>query len=150
MNKQILRQTIESVLDSQRLAVLSTWSGQSTYSTLIAFNPSRDLTTIDFITGIQTRKYTHLQSNPRVSMLIDTRTNEASDFRDAVAITCIGSASHVEKTTDRLNAFLARFPFLEDYACSPGYALLSLAVERYVIVSQFQRVFDYEITDDRQ
>jgi len=150
MNKQTLRQTIESVLASQRLAVLSTWSGQSTYSTLIAINPSRDLTEIDFFTGIETRKYTHIKANPHVSMLVDTRTNEATDFRDAVAITCIGSVSHVEKTTDRINAFLTRFPFLEDYACSPGYALLSLSIERYVIVSQFQRVFDYEPTDDRK
>lgn len=83
-------------------------------------------------------------------MLVDTRTNESTDFREAIAVTCIGSVSHVEKTKDRLNAFLSRFPFLEDYAYSPGFAFLSLAVEKYVIVSQFQRVFDYEITHDRE
>ena len=56
------------------------------YSNLVAFAETEDLKHILFITSRPTQKYRNLSHNPRVSMLIDSRSNAEADFHDAVAV----------------------------------------------------------------
>jgi hypothetical protein len=63
-----LLETVRSLLSSQRLAALSTRSGDQPYSNLICFVASHDLKQILFATTRSTRKYANLMGEARVSL----------------------------------------------------------------------------------
>ena len=80
-------------------------------------------------------------------MVMDNRSNEESDFHQAIAVTATGQikeAAGSEK--DRLTKFyLSKHPHLVDFVSSPTCALLALEVETYYIVSQFQNVTEFHM-----
>jgi hypothetical protein len=82
--------------------------------------------------------------NAQVALLIDNRRNDEADFHEAVAATALGRAvelANAERTAS-LVTFLARFPFLAEFAHSPSCALFRVDVERFIVVTKFQNVFE--------
>ena len=90
-----VRRRIAQVLESQKLAVLATQRNGQPYSSLMAFAHTPDLARIVVATGRATRKHMNLLEEPRVSLLIDTRSNTEMDFHAAAAVTVIGATSMV-------------------------------------------------------
>jgi nitroimidazol reductase NimA-like FMN-containing flavoprotein (pyridoxamine 5'-phosphate oxidase superfamily) len=133
---------IRELLESQRLAVLSTQGQFQPYSNLVAFAATPDLKYLIFATSRATRKYANLLNHPQVSILIDNRTNKATDFAEAAAVTVLGRASEVQGTerSQALKIYVNRHPYLEDFVTSPNCALFSVKVERYIMVTRFQDV----------
>jgi nitroimidazol reductase NimA-like FMN-containing flavoprotein (pyridoxamine 5'-phosphate oxidase superfamily) len=133
---------IRELLESQRLAVLSTQGQVQPYSNLVAFAATPDLRYLLFATTRATRKYANLLKHAQVSILIDNRTNETADFAEAAAVTILGRASEVHgyEHSQRLKIYLSRHPYLKDFATSPNCALFSVKVERYIMVTRFQDV----------
>lgn len=84
----------------------------------------------------------NIQEGPQVSLLIDNRSNQVSDFRNALAVTVIGEAKEAtgQKREEFLELYLGKHPYLRDFALSPTCALIVVEVERYLIVSHFQNV----------
>jgi nitroimidazol reductase NimA-like FMN-containing flavoprotein (pyridoxamine 5'-phosphate oxidase superfamily) len=134
--------TIRALLESQRLAVLSTQDQIQPYSNLVAFAATPDLKCLLFATTRATRKYANLLANRRVSILIDNRSNEAADFAEAAAVTVLGQAEEMQGTelTQLLPLYLDRHPYLRDFVTSPTCALFRVSVERYILVTRFQDV----------
>jgi len=134
--------TIRALLESQRLAVLSTPDHIQPYSNLVAFAATPDLKYLLFATTRATRKYANLLANRRVSILIDNRSNEAADFAEAAAVTVLGQAEEMQGTelTQLLPLYLGRHPYLRDFVTSPTCALFRVSVERYILVTRFQDV----------
>jgi len=99
------------------------------------------------LTERTTRKYANLQSNPRVALLIDDRENKGSDTEDSVAITAIGEAEELapDVAAPLLNSFLARHPYLADFAASPTCAIVRVQISSYRVVSRFQQVSEWRI-----
>jgi nitroimidazol reductase NimA-like FMN-containing flavoprotein (pyridoxamine 5'-phosphate oxidase superfamily) len=130
------------LLESQRLAVLSTQGQVQPYSSLVAFAATPDLKYLIFATSRTTRKYANLLSQAQVSILIDNRTNEAADFTEAAAVTALGRALEVQGDERRqlLSIYLARHPYLEDFVTSPNCALFAVKVELFIVVTRFQDV----------
>ena len=143
-----LRTTVRALLDSQTQGVLATQHDQQPYTSLMAFAVTPDLRALVFATYRATRKYANLQANPRVSLLIDNRTNESADYHDAVAISAQGTAREVEgaRRAELLELYLRKHPQLRDFVTAPDCALLRLAVESYYVVSQFQNVAELRMT----
>ena len=133
---------IRELLESQRLAVLSTQDHLQPYSNLVAFAATPDLKYLLFATTRATRKYANLLANSRVSILIDSRTNQTADFAEAAAVTALGRASEVqgEERNQLLKIYLNRHPYLEGFVSSPNCALFAVKVERYIMVTRFQDV----------
>jgi nitroimidazol reductase NimA-like FMN-containing flavoprotein (pyridoxamine 5'-phosphate oxidase superfamily) len=133
---------IRELLDSQRLAVLSTQDHIQPYSNLVAFAATPDLKYLLFATTRATRKYANLLANSRVSILIDNRTNQAADFAEAAAVTVLGQAEEMQGTEpdQLLPVYLDRHPYLRDFVTSPTCALFRVKVERYIVVTRFQDV----------
>jgi nitroimidazol reductase NimA-like FMN-containing flavoprotein (pyridoxamine 5'-phosphate oxidase superfamily) len=133
---------IRELLESQRLAVLSTQGKEQPYSNLVAFGVTPDLQYLIFATTRATRKYENLSKHPPVSILIDNRTNETADFAEAAAVTVLGRASEVQgdERSQLLKTYLNRHPYLESFATSPNCALFAVKVERYIMVTRFQDV----------
>jgi heme iron utilization protein len=137
-----MQEIVHNLLNSQRLAVLSTQMSGQPYSNLIAFAVTQDLKNILFATTRATRKYANLTTEPRVSLLIDNRSNQETDFGEASAVTILGTAAEV-LGPDReryLQVYLKKHPYLEEFVSSPTCALIRVKVEKYIMVTQFQEV----------
>jgi nitroimidazol reductase NimA-like FMN-containing flavoprotein (pyridoxamine 5'-phosphate oxidase superfamily) len=126
----------------QRLGVLATHGPDSPYASLVAVRADDDLRHLYFSTTRATRKFQFLSAEPRVAMLVDSRSDDDLDFHGAVAATAVGTARELEgdARAAQLTAFLARHPHLRPFASSPTSALVELEVDTYYIVSRFQNV----------
>jgi nitroimidazol reductase NimA-like FMN-containing flavoprotein (pyridoxamine 5'-phosphate oxidase superfamily) len=144
-----LRELVSGMLRTQRFAVLATCGKGSPFCSLVAFAPADGLKTLLFATKRATRKYSHIRMNPAVSILIDTRTNTASDFRDAAAVTAIGTAAEADAgEKDRYAAaFLEKNPELKEFVGSPECGLMKVEVKTYRVVTRFQEVSEIPAGD---
>ena len=141
-------QLLSDLFSSQRLAVISTQGGGQPYSNLVAFAETDDLKHLLFITNRNTRKYYNLKVDRRASMLIDSRTNELSDFQIAIAVTAIGIAEEV-LNNDRdviSQVFLSKHPHLVDFVNGYDNALINLKVGDYII-AKFGEVNTIHVKD---
>lgn len=138
---------VHRLLSSQPLAVLSSSAQGHPYANLVAFAASADMRRIVFATMRATRKYQNMREDPRVSLLIDDRSNRVSDIRDALAVTALGRATEVAGTDRKIleELYLAKHPHLESFVRSPGCALMAVAVATYYVVSRFQNVYELHL-----
>lgn len=144
---QKLKKLVRHTLESQSLGVLATLDKKNPYENLVAFVSSKDLKNIIFSTAIYTRKYTNLKTYPHVSFLVDTRSNSEKDFHECVAVTALGKTKEVgKKELDKiLRLYLKKHPFLEDFVKSPSCRLFQIQVNKYIVVSEFQKVLEFSV-----
>jgi heme iron utilization protein len=137
-----IKEIVQDLLNTQRLAVLSTQMSGRPYSNLIAFAAAEGMKDILFATTRATRKYANLKAEPQVSLLIDNRSNQETDFGEAAAMTVLGTAEEV-LGPDReryLHLYLKKHPYLKEFISSPTCALIRVKVEKFILVTQFQEV----------
>ena len=144
-----LRQQIRDLLDRQNLGVLATSAKGHPYTSLVGFAVTEQFDELLFATHRATRKYSYVQEDSRVSLLIDSRTNQVDDFRDAVALSAVGTAREVppEQRQRLLDIFVARHPYLGEFVRSPGCALCVIKVQRYSLVQRFQDVQELDFDE---
>ena len=142
-----LENFIRELFESQKLAVLGTQNEGQPYANLIAFAPSHDLKSLYFVTARATRKYANIEADARVTVLIDNRSNQDSDFSQAAAVTATGTAQEVvnSERDEVLDIYLAKQPMLRDFVESPSCALLQIRVETYYLVRRFQNVMELHV-----
>ena len=147
MKKTYYDDTVHSVLSKQHLGVLATTGEQYPYTSLVGFVPTPDMKNIVFATMKQTRKYENIIRHPRISLLVNSSTNTAGDFKDAAAITIMGSCaqSSGEEKKDLQKIYLERFPFLKDFIKNPSCELVKIKIERFIVVTRFQEVKYIEV-----
>lgn len=146
MNESSESRTILNELCSdQQLAVLATNAGEAPYTSLVAFAATPDLHSFYFITARNTRKWSYLETNRHVSLLIDNRHNTSDDFSQAAAATVLGVATELhDKTREAaLTLFLDKHPDLTEFATSPDTALLQVQVASIYLVTRFQNVCEF-------
>lgn len=140
-------ETIRSLLESQRLGVLSTHRTGQPYASLVAFGFTDDLSLLFFATPRSTRKFDNIAADDRVAMLIDSRSNAETDFHEARAVTVMGRA-HEAAGADAASyksLYLTRHPCLTNFLNAPTCAFMVMTVQRFVLVEQFQNVTEYEV-----
>lgn len=151
-NREQLQREIAELLLSQKLAVLATQSSEgSAYASLIAFAATDDLQKIVFATPKATRKFANIKHNPKVSLLVDNRSNREKDFHDAQAVTVMGTADWIESDTppnELISLYLSNHPYLEEFLHSPSTAFIIISVRSYYLVSRFQEVMELHIRDE--
>jgi heme iron utilization protein len=142
-----LTESLHDLFFSQPLAVLSTSDEGQPYCSLVAFAATDDIRHLIIVTSKPSRKFVNLSRDPRVSLLIDNRTNDVSDFHNAMAVTATGSAheSSDKEKVRFLKLYLGRHPHLEEFALSPGCALVDVRISRYTVVQQFQNVMVLQV-----
>ena len=138
---------IRNLLESQRLAVLSTQNQGQPYSNIIAIAATDDLRHLVFATTRATRKYTNLMADSRVAVLVDNRRNDPADFAEAAALTALGKAWELQgvERQQLLQVYLEKHPYLEAFVASPTCALLRVKVDKYIVVTRFQEVGEIQI-----
>jgi nitroimidazol reductase NimA-like FMN-containing flavoprotein (pyridoxamine 5'-phosphate oxidase superfamily) len=142
-----LRRTLEDLLRSQKLAVLATQRAGRPYTSLVAFASTEDAKQLIFATTRSTRKYVNLIQDSSVALLVDNRSNEASDIHAAAAVTATGEADEVpdEERTGLEHIYLAKHPHLKDFVSSPSCALIRVRVDTYYLVRKFQHVLELHV-----
>jgi len=77
-------------------------------------------------------------------MVFDNRSNQESDFHQAVAVTATGVVKEVEvrKRNVFKNCILPSILF-EEFVSSPTCALLKVEVETYFVVNRFQMSWSF-------
>jgi nitroimidazol reductase NimA-like FMN-containing flavoprotein (pyridoxamine 5'-phosphate oxidase superfamily) len=129
-----LDELIKQLLASQKLAVLSTQDEGHPYLNLVAFAVSPDFKTAIFVTDKKTRKYQNMVKNPLVSLLVDNRKNQVTDFEEASALTLIGSADVLEDKSSQMgNVFLDKHLNLSDFLNDPQKALIKVKITDYIL-----------------
>ncbi len=146
-NKTALRNSLRDLFSRQILASLATSKGGQPYTSLVAFVATDNLRTFLFATEKNSTKYSNIIANQRVSILIDNRTNSATDFYKGMAVTVIGQAQELkaDQYTRYLKLYLKKHPSLRKFAKSPSCRLLRINVETYRIVTQFQQVTEIHV-----
>jgi nitroimidazol reductase NimA-like FMN-containing flavoprotein (pyridoxamine 5'-phosphate oxidase superfamily) len=136
-NTEETPELVRSLLASQRFAVIATQSEGQPYSNLVAFAEADNLRSLLFVTSRDTKKYSNTTASNRVSVLVDNRTNQASDLDRAVAVTALGTIEEVaEDHGGYLSAiYLSKHPQLEGFLRRPSNALMRVAVIDYIVAS---------------
>jgi heme iron utilization protein len=142
-----IEKQLRDLFASQSLAVLATHNEEQPYASLVAFVATDDLNHIYFVTPKSTRKFANLAADGRVAMLINSSTNQSSDFHQAIAVTAVGDAEEVTgpDREQQLSHYLAKHPYLEEFAKSPTCALVRVIVRSYYLVKNFQKVLEYHL-----
>ena len=142
--KDNLYKELLHLLNSQRLAVLSTQNDGQPYASLVSFAATPDLRQLLFATTRSTRKYANLTSDPRAAMILDNRSNEEMDIHAAMAVTATGAVAEVpdSERIEAMRLYLTKHPYLEEFVNAPSCALLRLTVTTYYLVRRFQNVVE--------
>jgi len=146
-NAEDIQEQLRDLFSSQNLAVLATQSSEQPYASLVAFFATDDLRHIYFATPRSTRKFANLRADGRVALLINNSTNQSVDFHQAISVTAVGDAEEISGA-DReqpLLLYLAKHPYLEEFAKSPTCALVRVRARSYYLVRNFQKVMEYHL-----
>src|SRR4030043_2237862 len=141
-NPSRLKRLLKDLFFSQPLAVLATQSNGQPYGNLVAFVATEDLRSLLFATARGTRKFANFTTDPKVAMVMDSRTNQRVDFQRAVAVTATGIVEEVagSEKNQLLKLYLLKHPHLKRFVTSPRCALLKVNVNSYVVVRRFKKV----------
>jgi heme iron utilization protein len=142
-----VEEMIRTLFRTQKLAVLSTHSSGQPYASLVAFVVSEDLKHLYFATARTTRKFQNLDADPRVAMLMDSRSNLESDIHGAVAVTATGTACEIagREKDEGVRLYLTKHPYLQDFVQAESCALIRMSVQTYYLVSRFQQVMELHV-----
>jgi heme iron utilization protein len=124
-------------------AVLATDAAGQPYTSLVAYALTPDMKGVLFATPKTTRKYRNILTNPRVSLLIDSRTNTPKDYMKAESVTILGIARLIRrgKTRTELAAiFLKKHPKLAGIIHSRETALIFIKIAKCIHVTKFQSI----------
>jgi len=141
------RKRLAELFRSQNLATLATHNDGQPYASLVAFYAADDLKHIYFVTPKTTRKFANLNADSRVAVMVNSSTNQASDFHRAISVTAVGSAEEIEgsETEPVLKRYLVKHPHLEEFVRSPTCALVRISVKTYYLVKNFQNVMELHL-----
>jgi len=75
-----------------------------------------------FATTRATRKYQNPVADPRVTLLIDNRSNQEADIHEATAVTATGRAGEIagKGKEPLLMLYLKKHPYLKEFVSSPS------------------------------
>lgn len=138
---------VATFLSEQLFAILSTQGDRGSHLVIVSFVVTKHLREILFITPRQTRKYENLLHNGQISLYVDNRSNDIRDLQRLTGIEIEGNATEV-KEEDRgqyKEFYMAKYPYLKDFADSPTSAFIKVDVSRYEIINHFQNVSILEV-----
>lgn len=141
-----IEEAIRRLCEEQSFAVLATQGQGQPYATLISFATSPDMKHVVFATPVQTRKYSLIQGDQMISMLIDNRSSQPDSLNRISALTITGKANVIsdEKSIELWSSrLLGKHPYLSHFVKSASTALILVEVTRYFYVRRFQEVFQW-------
>lgn len=138
-------ETMIQKLRGHKFGVLATYGGEYPYTSLISVVVADDARHLIFPTDRQTRKYTNLLHEARVSVLLDNRAAVEKEPQTVYALTVLGSAREV--AADARPAMQANYlhhhPHLAGFLAQPQTALIQVEIAKIILVEKFQEVREF-------
>jgi nitroimidazol reductase NimA-like FMN-containing flavoprotein (pyridoxamine 5'-phosphate oxidase superfamily) len=139
---------MKKLLQEKDICVLATVSGNQPHCSLMAYVADEDGRQIYMVTLRDTKKFKNLIQNPAVSLLIDTREDDAGSQRSrAKALTVNGVFQRVEreKQTPMQARILERHPHLRELFAKGEAEIFCVRIESFQLLegatdSHFERV----------
>jgi len=140
---------IKDLLKGKDTCVLATVSGSAPHCSLMAYVTDDECREIYMVSHKQTKKFQNLMKNPAISLLIDTREEDAGSRRsNAKALTVNGMFQKIEEGTkkDFVRArLLERHPHFKEFAHHSDAEIFSVKVESFLLLegpvnAYFERV----------
>jgi uncharacterized pyridoxamine 5'-phosphate oxidase family protein len=139
---------MKRMLKEKDICVLATVSGNQPHCSLMAYVADADGRKIYMVTLRDTKKFKNLIQNPAVSLLIDTREDDAGSQRSrAKALTVNGVFQRVEreKQAPMQARILERHPHLQELFAKGEAEIFAVRVESFQLLegatdSHFERV----------
>ncbi len=132
-----IRDRIQKLLSSTGFAVLATENAGQPHTSLIAITPIDEGQRLVFATYRNTRKFTNLLQNQRVSVLMDGRNHKSPGATPtSFVLSAVGRVQEINTTTHPylLGAHLQNHPDLATFTQAPDCVLLEVVVEAYQVV----------------
>jgi len=124
---------IKTLVKEKDICVLATVSGNTPHCSLMSYVSDDECREIYMVSHKQTKKVQNLIKNPAVSLLIDTREEDAGTRRsNARALTINGLFQKMEEGTKRdvvQARLLARHPYLREFFDNPDAEVFLVKVE---------------------
>jgi len=143
-----IQDTIQGVLERNRLAVLATQLNGQPHTSLIAFTSFEGLRFLAFATYRSTLKYKSILEDRRVAILIEDRDGDAAGLSDqGLVLTAIGEAIKTsgEDRQAHIMKHLARHPELEKFLMSTDCEFVLVGIHSYQVVRGIDDVQRYRI-----
>jgi heme iron utilization protein len=137
MNKQsTIKEYIESILSTSRLAVLATEHNGQPHTSLIAITPVEDFRQLIFATYRNTLKYRNLVRNNKVAVLVEGEHVNSKGLKESVVLTIIGYTQDIsiEENTTYFHKHLKQHPDLKSFMHSSDCALFLVVAQSYQVV----------------
>ncbi len=145
--------SIQTLLNNTGFAVLATENAGQPHTSLIAITPLDAGKRLVFATYRNTRKFTNLMQNQRVSMLMDGRSRTGSSgAAEGFILSAVGRAQEINVVTQplRLGAHLQKHPDLATFLQAADCVLLEVVVEAYQLVRGIDDVSWWRVDDRKQ
>jgi nitroimidazol reductase NimA-like FMN-containing flavoprotein (pyridoxamine 5'-phosphate oxidase superfamily) len=139
---------MKKLLKEKDTCVLATVSGNRPHCSLMAYVPDEDGRQVYMVTLRDTKKFRNLTQNPAVSLLIDTREDDAGPRRSrAMALTVNGVFQKMEgeKQASLQARILERHPHLGDLFAKGEAEIFCVRIESFQLLegatdSHFERL----------
>jgi len=127
---------IKAMLEENSLCVLATCSENRPHCSLMAYIYDVRENVLYMMTLKTTQKYRNIRHNPRVSVLVDTRSRHSGSEKNqalTISATCSLSAG-AEIHSDILSRIVQKHPHLQDLAGIPDIEVLALHPTSFLLM----------------
>ena len=145
-----IRGSIQQLLNTIGYAVLATENAGQPHTSLIAITPVEAGQRLVFATYRNTRKFTNLMQNQRVSVLMDGSRRHSQDGTTTdLVLSAVGRVQEINAAAhpDLLGAHLEKHPDLTTFTQAPDCVLLEVVVEAYQVVHGIDDVTWWSVDD---
>ncbi len=138
---------IKNILLAESFAVLATQAEGQPFCSLISYLISSDFKKLAFATPVNTKKFELISKSDRVSILVDTRSDNPESINRIKVVTITGKAKIVEYAGEKelwVNTLIAEKPYLKEFVKAPTSAIIVVNIHRYFYVRNFQEVTEWD------
>ncbi len=137
---------IKEMIETELFGVLATKGDTECYTSLISFACDDNFKTLVFATPIKTKKYTMIEKNTNVSILVDNRSSNIKSLNDIAAVTSLGQARILEdkKEIQKWSKLLIdKHSYLDEFISAETTAVVLVEISKYLYVSSFQETIEW-------
>jgi nitroimidazol reductase NimA-like FMN-containing flavoprotein (pyridoxamine 5'-phosphate oxidase superfamily) len=127
---------MKNFIKNKNICVLSTVSDNKPYCSLMAYITDASCEEIYMVTHKNTTKFSNLQKNPSVSLLIDSRETQPRSNAQALTIDGMFTPLIDENQKEAIrNQMLASFPHMKDFIHHPESELIRIRIKSFLLLN---------------
>ncbi len=127
---------MKALLRRRSSCVLATTDGTAPHCSLMAYIPSEAGDRLFLVTPRNTKKFRNLTRYPKVSLLIDSRGEQARQHTQALTLngTCY-TLDNDEDISFLRQAFIRQHPHLQEFICKGDVVYLCVAFDSFLLLN---------------